>query len=41
MYQFSIVTLLSHHQFVLHRLGKDTLTITSRAWHLQSRREGA
>jgi hypothetical protein len=41
MYQCIIVDLLSHHQFVLHQLGKDNLTAIGRVWHLHLRKEGA
>jgi hypothetical protein len=41
MYQSIIVDLLSHHQFVLHRLCKDNLTAIGRVRHLHIRKEDA
>jgi hypothetical protein len=41
MYQFIIVDLLSHHQFVAYGPCKYNLTATSRMWHLHVRKEGA
>jgi hypothetical protein len=41
MYQCIIVDVLSHHQFVLHQLCKDNVTVTSRVWHLHVRKEDA
>lgn len=41
MYQCIIGDLLSHHQFVLHRLEKDNLTTIGRVWHLHVRKEDA
>jgi hypothetical protein len=41
MYQFIIVNLLSHYQFVLHRLCKNNLTAIGRVGHLHVRKEDA